>query len=77
MLCTMIWMIVLVHLYGDGTVQVSILYRCSLLVELGTSSSWWSYLLGGLYVGSVGHMTHANPIRSGYHQPTWLVKPFG
>jgi hypothetical protein len=23
----------LVHLYGDGTVQVSILYECSLLVE--------------------------------------------
>jgi hypothetical protein len=40
---------VLVHLYGDGTVQVSILYGCSLLVEWGT---WFHcYLVGGLYVG--------------------------
>jgi hypothetical protein len=28
--------LMLVHLYGDGTVQVSILYGCSLLVEWGT-----------------------------------------
>jgi hypothetical protein len=28
------------------------------------------------YVESVGHVTHTNPIRSGYHQSTRLVKPF-
>ncbi len=64
------------YLYGDGTNQVSILYGCSLLVECGTR--FRLIASDGLYVGSVGHVTRANPIRSGY-LPTYLVrlvKPF-
>jgi hypothetical protein len=44
----------------------------SLLIDDDTYH-WSSYLLSDLYVGSVGHVTHINPIRSGYYQPTWLV----
>ncbi len=55
----------LIHLYDDDTIQVSILYECSLLIELSTNH-WSSYLLSDLYVGSVDHMTHANSIRSDY-----------
>jgi heme/copper-type cytochrome/quinol oxidase subunit 4 len=34
---------VLIHLYGDDTVQVSILYECSLLIEWCTVvlAIWW------------------------------------
>jgi hypothetical protein len=61
--------LLLVHLYGDGTVQVSILYGCSLLVDGGTR--FHCYLVCDLY-RCVDHMTHANLMRSGY-LPTYLV----
>jgi hypothetical protein len=52
--------------YCMSVVYCWMMYCCSLS----------SYLLSDLYVESVDHMTHTNLIRSGYHQPTWLVKPF-
>jgi hypothetical protein len=55
----------LVHLYDDDTVQVSILYVCSLLIELGTRFRF--YLLCALYVKCVDHMIHANLMRSDFH----------
>jgi hypothetical protein len=36
MISQLLSLILLVHLYDDGTVQVSILYGCSLLIELNT-----------------------------------------
>jgi hypothetical protein len=59
---------VLIHLYDDDTIQVSILY-VKFIVELGTR--FHCYLVCGLY-RCVGHMTHANLMRSGY-LPIYLV----
>jgi hypothetical protein len=72
-LCCRHWS-VLIHLYGDDTVQVSILYKCSLLIKLSTFN-WSSYVLSGLYV-DVWVTWLTNLIESGYHQSTWLIKPF-
>jgi hypothetical protein len=54
---------VLIHFYDDDTVQVSILYECSLLIELSTR--FHCYLMCDLY-RCVSHMTHANLMRSDY-----------
>jgi hypothetical protein len=53
----------LVHLYDDDTVQVSILYECSLLIEWCTR--FHCYLMCDLY-RCVNHMIHANLMRSDY-----------
>ncbi len=54
---------VLIHLYDDDTIQVSILYECSLLIEWCTR--FHCYLMCDLY-RCVSHMTHVNLMRSGY-----------
>ncbi len=60
-----IWMYLLIYLYDDDTIQVSILYECSLLLNDDTRFSF--YLLCALYVRYVSHMIHANFMRSDYH----------
>jgi hypothetical protein len=54
---------VLIHLYNDDTIQVSILYEFNLLIELSTR--FHCYLMCDLYK-CVNHMTHVNLMRSGY-----------
>ncbi len=61
--------LLLVHLYDDDTIQVSILYECSLLIDDDTR--FHCYLMCDLY-RCVNHMTHANLMRSGY-LPTYLI----
>jgi hypothetical protein len=64
------------YLYDDDTLQVSILYECSLLIEWDTR--FWLIASDDLYVESVSHVTHANPIRSDYLSISLskLIKPF-
>jgi hypothetical protein len=50
------------YLYGDGTLQVSILYG---VVYCWMGTRFHCYLVCGLY-RCVGHMTYANLMRSGY-----------
>jgi uncharacterized membrane protein len=57
----MLHWLMLIDLYDDDTIQVSILFKCSLLIELSTYD-WLSYLRCGLYVECVGHvitLTHS------------------
>jgi hypothetical protein len=54
-------------------------YCMSVVYWLNDVRDFDCYLMSDLYVGCVGHMTHANLMRSGY-LPTYLVrlvKPFG
>jgi hypothetical protein len=68
------WLILFVD---TSTVMVRIksVYCMSVVYWLNEVLGLDCYLVGDLYVGMWVTWHHTIPIWSGYHQPTWLVKP--